>query len=451
MIMHRALCLLPAARRLLGAALVAFPVLALAVCERAAPRSAGPTRASSGEEARAAFDLVSRSSPAWRQRQRLLARLGADRWQAAGFRGQGVKVAILDTGFRGYRSFLGRVLPAQVQVRSCRTDGNLEARDSQHGILCGEVIHAIAPDAELLLANWDLDRPEEFLSAVRWAKGQGARIVSCSVVTPGWSDGDGDGEIHQALARVLGSGSDPHDLLCFASAGNTTERHWGGVYQPGPDGFHHWLPGRPANGIMPWGKEPVSVELYWHPGADYDLFVVDDTTGRLAAQAHTDHHHGGWSSAVTHFRPRPDHYYHIRVRLTRGRPGPFHLTVMESTLEMTTARASVCFPGDGPEVVAMGAVDAAKHRVSYSACGPNSNCPKPDFVATIPFPSLWRQRPFAGTSAAAPQGAAVAALWLCRHPDWTPTQVRQALRSSAEDLNSPGPDPETGYGLIRLP
>src|SRR5438093_8749489 len=75
-----------------------------------------------------------------------LAKLGVDRWHQEGFRGQGVKIAVLDSGFRGYRNFLGKGLPAKVTARSFRADGNLEARDSQHGILCGEVLHALAPD-----------------------------------------------------------------------------------------------------------------------------------------------------------------------------------------------------------------------------------------------------------------------------------------------------------------
>ena len=88
-------------------------------------------------------------------------------------RGRGVKVAILDSGFRGYRAFLGRALPQHVSVRSFRKDGNLEARDSQHGIWCGAVMHTLAPEAELLLANWEGDSPESFLAAARWARSCG--------------------------------------------------------------------------------------------------------------------------------------------------------------------------------------------------------------------------------------------------------------------------------------
>src|SRR4051794_17171414 len=64
-----------------------------------------------------------------------LAGLGAPEWVDAGFRGQGVKVLVLDTGFRGYKNQLGKTLPAKVTARSARKDGNLEFKDSQHGIL----------------------------------------------------------------------------------------------------------------------------------------------------------------------------------------------------------------------------------------------------------------------------------------------------------------------------
>jgi len=102
-------------------------------------------------------------------------------------------------------------------------------------------------------------------------------------------------------------------------------------------------------------------------------------------------------------------------------------------------------------VIAVGAEDGSGHRVWYSACGPNSPRLKPDLMATIPFPTLWRERAFGGTSAAAPQAASLAALIWSRHPDWSADQVRAALRSAARDLETPGPDRETGYGLIRLP
>jgi subtilisin family serine protease len=120
-------------------------------------------------------------------------------------------------------------------------------------------------------------------------------------------------------------------------------------------------------------------------------------------------------------------------------------------LQYASPRGSIPFPGDGPEVVAVGAVDPDGHRLAYSSCGPNSDRPKPDFVAPVPFPSLWRPRAFSGTSAAAPQAAALAALLIARHPDWSALQVRKSLEASAEDLGPPGHDWETGFGRVHLP
>src|SRR5262245_5220203 len=80
----------------------------------------------SDQEALTGFNRLGR-------RLRVLAQAGVERWHARGHRGRGVKIAILDSGFRGYREQLGKSLPSKVTVKSFRADGNLEARDSQPG------------------------------------------------------------------------------------------------------------------------------------------------------------------------------------------------------------------------------------------------------------------------------------------------------------------------------
>ncbi len=384
------------------------------------------------------------------RRGQLLERLGVRNWHAAGIRGQGIKVAVLDSGFCGYRAQVGKALPARVGVCSFRQDGNLEARDSQHGVLCGEVIHSLAPAADLLLANWENDGPDQFLEAIRWARKQGARIISCSVIMPSWSDGEGAGEVHQKLAQLLGSGDRPGDMLMFASAGNIAQRHWGGPFRDNGDRLHVWSPGQTENVITPWGGERVSVELCWQPGSRYEVIVEDVTTG--------------WSTGlcgtrlgpdrcyfVVRFTPQPGHGYTVKVRHLSGPPGRFHLVVLGGGLQYSTNHGSIPFPGDGPEVIAVGAVNREGKRASYSSCGPNSSQPKPDFVAQIPFPSLWRSRPFTGTSASAPQAAGLAALLWARNPNWTASKVREGLRSSVTPLGSEQHSSETGFGLIHLP
>ncbi len=383
-------------------------------------------------------------------RAALLERMRVDLWHRAGYRGRGVKVAVLDTGFRGYRDQLGKTLPSRVSTRSFRFDQDLEARDSQHGILCAEVVHAIAPEAELLLANWEPDSPSTWLRAARWAKEQGAGLISCSVIMPSWGDGEGHGPVHEALARILGDGAADGDALFVASAGNMAQRHWGGTFRGGEGGWHEWTPGRTDNALSPWGAEQVSVEVCWHADADFELVVRDATDGEEVGRS-SPRDGAGRRGAVVRFTPAARHRYAVRLRQVSGEPAAFHLVALGSGLACSTARGSVCFPADGPEVIAVGAVGADGKRAEYSCCGPNSEGPKPDLVATVPFPSLWRPRPFNGTSAAAPQAAGVAAVLWSAHPDWAAAQVRAALTKSAHDLGPEGFDTETGHGLICLP
>jgi len=257
--------------------------------------------------------------------------------------------------------------------------------------------------------------------------------------------------VHRALSDLLGPGTRPADLLCFASAGNTTDRHWAGHFRDGGDGWHRWQDKKADNGLRPWGDDDVYVELYGRAGASYELCVFDSDTGREVGRAATDPHQSDRLSAAVRFAPTSGHSYRVRVHHVGGRAGDFHVTTTFASLDCTTVGANVCFPGDGKEVIALGAVDKDGHRQDYSACGTNLPRPKPDLVAVVPFPSAFRDRPFGGTSAAAPQAAALAALCWSRHHDWNAARVRQALQSAAIDLNTPGPDYETGYGLIHVP
>lgn len=382
-----------------------------------------------------------------------LEQLGVPRWHQLGYRGQGVKIAVLDTGFEGWRQYLGKGLSKQVTTRSFRADGNLEARASQHGILCAEILHTLAPDAEILLANWDTETPATFLQAVRWAKDQGARVLTCSVIMPSWSDGEGGGAIHAALDQLIGD-----DLLFFASAGNIAQRHWCGTLCPDENCWHQWRSHVVKNTVEPWGAERVAVELYGPTESAAELKVMDSVSGVAIGQAALRSNYGErqrWGQALIRFDPQPRHNYVICLKCAAGaKPtadAKFHLVVLGGTLEHNNAAGSIAFPADGARVLAVGAVDAAGRRAPYSSCGPNSRMPKPDFVAVAPFPCRCRERPFAGTSAAAPQAAALAALWWSRQPTWSAAQVSAALHAAALDLGPVGHDWETGYGLIRLP
>jgi subtilisin family serine protease len=371
-------------------------------------------------------------------RSQLLTILRADAWHRAGFRGHGVKVAVLDTGFRGYADSQGSTLPRGIHAKSFRFDGNMEARKSQHGVLCGEIVHAIAPDAELLFVNWQPDVPESFVAAINWAKQQGARIVTCSVVMPAWSDGEGGGRIHRAINELVDD-----DMLCVACAGNLAKRHWSGRFRPDADGWHRWPDGSIDNEVTPWGDDVVSLELSATNGS-FEVLTFDEGGKPVGRSGMKDSDCG----TAVRFTPRFKAKYSVRVRSTTG--GSFHLCALGSWLGQYRERGSITFPGDGAAWLTLGAWEKG-HRADYSSCGPNSLTQKPDLVAPVPFVSRERQQPFGGTSAAAPQAAGLAAVYWSRHPNATASEVKAALRQAAEDVGDPGIDYESGWGLLRLP
>src|SRR5262249_16864714 len=149
-----------------------------------------------------------------------------------------------------------------------------------------------------------------------------------------------------------------------------------------------WSDGATENPILPWNKGYVSVELCAREDLDLELSVEDATAGRELRRCPV--RSGAYHCAVVRFDPVYGHSYRARVRATADRTGRSLLYVLGGGLGYPRSGGSIPFPGDGPEVVTVGAVDAEGCRASYSSCGPNSPRPKPDLVAAVPFPSLFR-------------------------------------------------------------
>jgi len=309
------------------------------------------------------------------------------------------------------------------------------------------VIHAIAPDAELYLINWEPDTPTSFLKAIQWARAQHIQVISCSIIMPGWSDGQGGGPVQESLQRLLGDGTHPGDMLCCTSAGNLAQRHWAGAFRPNRQGVHQWSDQVTLNPLSPWGVNAMSVELTTI-GEMHANFEVIDTTDDQSIRQVLALPGGG---RAIRFLPIQGHDYRVRVWANPGAAGKLRLVILGGYLDVTQREGSVCFPGDGRHCLTVGAVDSDGERSGYSSCGQRTGIAKPDCVATVPFPSRFRAQPFSGTSAAAPQAAGLAALWCQCHPDWTIARTRGAMQTNCRDLNLPGHDIDTGYGLLNLP
>ena len=87
---------------------------------------------------------------------------GSLAWNQAGYSGQGIKVGVIDVGFRGFGGLTGTELPATVQAR-CYTDlGRFTTNladcetglaDDVHGTIVAESLMDIAPQVDLYIGH----------------------------------------------------------------------------------------------------------------------------------------------------------------------------------------------------------------------------------------------------------------------------------------------------------
>ncbi|MBT4187361.1 MAG: hypothetical protein HOE14_09130, partial [Gemmatimonadales bacterium] len=115
-----------------------------------------------------------------------LAGIGAPEWQAAGHTGAGTKVAIIDLGFDGWESLPADELPANVEAIGFNQTGTLDT-GTDHGTQMAEIVHDVAPEADLVLITFDDARMGEMLD---WLLANEVDVVSMSLE---WPDGPLDG------------------------------------------------------------------------------------------------------------------------------------------------------------------------------------------------------------------------------------------------------------------
>lgn len=123
----------------------------------------------------------------------------------------------------------------------------------------------------------------------------------------------------------------------------------------------------------------------------------------------------------------------------------------------------VSYPAADPDVVAVAAVRPDGARASFSSHGSYVDLAAPGYDIFAPCPQRastcaesrdagWTAPAgygrLSGTSMAAPFVSAAAALVLRARPELSAEEVRRALEGGAEDLGSPGRDPEFGAGLV---
>jgi thermitase len=105
------------------------------------------------------------------------------------------------------------------------------------------------------------------------------------------------------------------------------------------------------------------------------------------------------------------------------------------------------YPAAYPEVFAVAAVDARKHKATFSNYGDYIDVTAPGVSIASTYPNN-QYAALSGTSMASPHVTALAALVRSTNPALKNTEVYEIMRQTAQDLGSPGRDPYFGFGLI---
>jgi subtilisin family serine protease len=413
-----------------------------------------------------------------------LAALNGPDWHDAGYTGSGVKIAVIDTGFLGYPGLLGTDLPASVTVRNFvdgESDAQVDGRGA-HGTAAAEIIHDVAPDAQIYLAKvlTEMDLAE----AVAWLMTLDVDIISTSIGAYISTPGDGTGIFADLVSQARSAG-----ILWVTAAGNDRKIHWGGAYNNiDGDSFHEFTNGEDGDCFIyaPYSTNcdfpfygGINIFVRWSDwddpvDQDYDLHLVrwDGTEWvTVASSTNVQDGHPGqrpteWIATTIPLDPYNLSPYGFRIEHVRGdQPVNFEVFVPElnaygySLQDFLYAR-SITNLGDSPGAITVAAVDVNSFALeSYSSEGP-TNGPggtatggdiKPDISAYDNVSTVsYGFSPFGGTSAATPHVAGAAALVLSAYPGYTPDQLQSFLEGRAIDIASPGMDTRSGHGRLYL-
>ncbi len=369
-------------------------------------------------------------------------------WHEAGYTGKGIKIGILDQGFEGYEELLGTELPEHVTIKIFNSDDG-PLGSGEHGTAVTEVVHDIAPDAELYLASYITGT--QMGSAVDWLISQDVDIIQHSrgfINTPM----DGTGWFCDIVEEAANRG-----ILWVNSAGNNADKHYSGQYTD-TDGntVHEFFDGSEFLSFYPFGVTRIGLSWDdWESRTqDIDLVVVD-ADGNLIIG----------SSDIQNGSIEPTEF----ISYEFGDEGPYFLAIIGTNItrnvnlnlqffsaeldeEYIVREYSLLSPGDSPYSLTVGATYWQTDELeSYSSWGPSLDGRlKPEISAPTGISSAAFEGEFYGTSASAPHVSAASALVMQAYPAFSPQDVRDYLMAQSIDLGDPGEDILYGAGRLWL-
>lgn len=397
--------------------------------------------------------------------------IGASAWHRAGFRGQGVRVAVFDIQWSGSEvdpAYLGAAGTADCWAHpSCeRPLEPMAVRFSYergvHGMACAEIVRDVAPGASIYLVR--VNGRTTFESAVQWAIRNDIDIVSLSMSFFNSSFYDGTGPFADLVRQLDAAG-----VLLVTSAGNYAGSHWSAPWRDGDgDGRHD---GDGSNGVrIAFGAGRWPVYVQWDEFrscglSDLDVIVKSPTgrvVGRGLERQGLDESGCSPSERVT-VEAAVEGVYSVEIVARRLTSAFLEVDLLAPGGRVVdpSPRFSMADPGPSPHAFVVGSVRAEGYLRNrpqgFSSWGPSrAGVPKPDVAG----PDGLSVRGFAtggffGTSAATPAVAGAIALVMSRDPSLTPREAAERVRAWAMadgvQVDPRGDDPQWGAGRVRLP
>ena len=250
-----------------------------------------------------------------------VSRIGALANHSAGVKGRGVKVAIIDGGFKGARHVPGD-MPARSRLQGHDFTGEgLDAGEDVHGTACAEIIYDVAPEAELYL--YKVGDLADFENAKDRAIRDGIDVISYSGTFPANGFGDGRG-----LACDIVNDAADKGILWVNAAGNSAMSHYEGFWSDhDSNGWHNFDGEDEVLSFEAEEGDEISVSLAWDDWPityqNYDLYLYfKNSSGDLEQVAESidiQNSSGGTPSEWLEYKARESGSYGIAVRSLNAR------------------------------------------------------------------------------------------------------------------------------------
>ena len=393
---------------------------------------------------------------------------GADVWQQAGIRGEGVKIGIIDVGFLGFQAFMGTDLPSAGRVQGmCFGDAGQFTYDvadcdvdDDHGSIVTEAAFDVAPEATYYISNpgsWS-----QLRAATAWMASQGVEVINHSV---GWTwsgRGDGTSPVSTSPLNTVNYAAS-EGVLWVNAAGNNTGSVWLGPFtDPEDNSIHNFEGSYECNSALMETGDRLIAQLRWDdvwlaPTKDLDLYLINTATGEIVALSENFQVDYPYPFELLQYTAKSKGAYCLAVTQFSGEsPDWIQLEAFTGQyLAHYTLNGSITTPAESnnPGMLAVGAAPWYDTTTiePFSSRGPTPDGRiKPDVVGADHADSAGTG-PWRGTSQAAPHVAGLAALVKENFQTMGPVDLAGYLEDNALERGEPGPDNTWGYGFAVLP